>query len=118
MNIFLVFYYLIDVVSFKILRLYFIYNVLLFNINILSNNIKLGRLSGGLSGVPAHYLGSVAIHRAFELASASSGIDIHVLKSKTSEVLLGQVLTAGTPSHYLYNFAFILVILKPNKYLQ
>ena len=46
-----------------------------------------GTFSGGLSTVPAHYLGQVAIQAALERAGVERG--------EVSEVILGQILTAG-----------------------
>jgi len=46
-----------------------------------------GSFNGALASVPAHYLGQVAIEAAVERA----GID----KAEVSEVILGQILTAG-----------------------
>ena len=47
----------------------------------------IGAFNGGLSSVPAHYLGEVAIRAALERA----GIEAN----EVSEVVLGQILTAG-----------------------
>jgi acetyl-CoA C-acetyltransferase len=46
-----------------------------------------GAFNGGLSGVPAHYLGQVAIAEAIKRA----GIGV----AEVSEVIMGQILTAG-----------------------
>ena len=46
-----------------------------------------GTFNGGLSSVPAHYLGQVAIHAALERAGVEPG--------EVSEVVMGQILTAG-----------------------
>src|SRR5476649_2689057 len=46
-----------------------------------------GAFNGALAGLPAHELGKVAIKAALELA----GVD----GAKVSEVILGQILTAG-----------------------
>ena len=48
----------------------------------------IGAFNGGLSSVPAHYLGEVAILAALERA----GVD----GEEVTEVVLGQILTAGT----------------------
>jgi acetyl-CoA C-acetyltransferase len=47
-----------------------------------------GSFNGSLSSVPAHYLGEVAIREALKRAGVDPG--------EVSEVVLGQVLTAGT----------------------
>jgi acetyl-CoA C-acetyltransferase len=46
-----------------------------------------GTFNGGLSSVPAHYLGQVAIQAALERCGVEPG--------EVSEVILGQILTAG-----------------------
>jgi acetyl-CoA C-acetyltransferase len=46
-----------------------------------------GTFNGGLSSVPAHYLGQVAIQAALERAGVEPG--------EVSEVIIGQILTAG-----------------------
>jgi acetyl-CoA C-acetyltransferase len=46
-----------------------------------------GAFNGALSGVPAHYLGQVAIQAALERAGVEPG--------EVSEVIMGQILTAG-----------------------
>jgi acetyl-CoA C-acetyltransferase len=46
-----------------------------------------GTFNGALSSVPAHYLGQVAIHAALERAGVEPG--------EVSEVVMGQILTAG-----------------------
>ncbi len=46
-----------------------------------------GTFNGGLSSVPAHYLGQVAIQAALERAGVEPG--------ELSEVIMGQILTAG-----------------------
>ncbi len=46
-----------------------------------------GTFNGGLSSVPAHYLGQVAIQAALERAGVEPG--------EVSEVVMGQILTAG-----------------------
>jgi acetyl-CoA C-acetyltransferase len=46
-----------------------------------------GAFSGGLSSVPAHYLGEIAIRAALERAGVDAG--------EVSEVVLGQILAAG-----------------------
>jgi acetyl-CoA C-acetyltransferase len=48
----------------------------------------IGAFNGSLSSVPAHYLGEVAIREALRRAGVEPG--------EVSEVVLGQVLTAGT----------------------
>ena len=48
----------------------------------------IGAFNGSLSSVPAHYLGEVAIREALTRAGVEAG--------EVSEVVLGQVLTAGT----------------------
>src|SRR3954465_4538716 len=48
----------------------------------------IGAFNGSLSSVPAHYLGEVAIREALNRAGVEPG--------EVSEVVLGQVLTAGT----------------------
>jgi acetyl-CoA C-acetyltransferase len=48
----------------------------------------IGAFNGGLSSVPAHYLGEVAIREALQRA--------HVEAAEVDEVVLGQVLQAGT----------------------
>jgi acetyl-CoA C-acetyltransferase len=48
----------------------------------------IGAFNGSLSSVPAHYLGEVAIREALKRAGVEPG--------EVSEVVLGQVLTAGT----------------------
>ena len=47
----------------------------------------IGAFSGGLSSVPAHYLGEVAIRAALQRAGVDAG--------EVSEVVLGQILAAG-----------------------
>ncbi|MCB1993501.1 MAG: acetyl-CoA C-acetyltransferase, partial [Geminicoccaceae bacterium] len=47
----------------------------------------IGSFSGGLSSVPAHYLGQTAISGVLERAK--------VTPAEVSEVILGQILTAG-----------------------
>jgi acetyl-CoA C-acetyltransferase len=47
----------------------------------------IGSFNGGLSGVPAHYLGQTAITAALERAKVEPG--------EVSEVIMGQILTAG-----------------------
>jgi acetyl-CoA C-acetyltransferase len=47
----------------------------------------IGAFAGGLSSVPAHYLGEVAIRAALERAGVAA--------SEVSEVVMGQILTAG-----------------------
>jgi acetyl-CoA C-acetyltransferase len=51
--------------------------------------MPLGRFQGGLSHLPGHALGSIAIRRAV----ASAGVDVE----KIDEVLMGCVLPAGSP---------------------
>ena len=46
-----------------------------------------GAFNGGLSSVPAHVLGQVAIQAALERAGVEPG--------EVSEVIMGQILTAG-----------------------
>src|ERR671933_411951 len=46
-----------------------------------------GAFSGALSTVPAHYLGQVAVQAALERAKVEA--------AEVSEVILGQILTAG-----------------------
>ena len=48
----------------------------------------IGAFAGGLSSVPAHYLGEVAIRAALERAGVAA--------AEVSEVVMGQILTAGT----------------------
>ena len=47
----------------------------------------IGAFNGGLSSVPAHYLGQVAIQEALKRAKVDA--------AEVSDVILGQVLTAG-----------------------
>ena len=47
----------------------------------------IGAFNGGLSSVPAHYLGQVAIEEAMRRASVESG--------EVDEVIMGQILAAG-----------------------
>ena len=54
-----------------------------------------GSLNGTLSSVTAHDLGTVCIKEALSRASVSP--------DQVSEVILGQVLTAGNPTKYLSN---------------
>src|SRR3954465_8345682 len=46
-----------------------------------------GAFNGGLSSVPAHYLGQVAIAEAIKRAGVAAG--------EVSEVIMGQILSAG-----------------------
>ncbi|MBT7488205.1 MAG: acetyl-CoA C-acetyltransferase, partial [Rhodospirillales bacterium] len=47
----------------------------------------IGSLNGSLSSVPAHYLGEIAIVEALKRAKVDP--------SEVSEVIMGQILTAG-----------------------
>lgn len=51
----------------------------------------IGTLSGGLSSLPAHELGSVVIAEAVKKAGVQAG--------QVSEVIMGQILTAGEVFH-------------------
>lgn len=53
-----------------------------------SRRVRPGSFSGGLSALPAHELGAAAIREVLRRAGLSPG--------EVSEVILGQVLTAGT----------------------